>query len=666
MRLGGTCGLLILFLFLPSVAKARPGGAVEGIAHWFSPEFRRVEKRLAEIDGEMATLPSLTSAPFADRYGFRSETLLAPDQPEWLQLDLGRSRMIDRITVMPAFIPILGKRGEGYGFPRRFRIEVSDDPDMREATTVVDRTSEDVPNPGRYPEDFRIQPIQGRYVRMTSTLHFPVEDGFIWALEELLVLSGNEAVSIGSPMRSSSNFERFPNWSEWRSQDGQSTLGMPVTLEPSPTRGYLSGPTNDHHEQKWIRIDFGAERAIDQIRLLPVEREGFEMIETGAFPRGYRVELARDPDFQEVVWQFSKATDNLVGHPGDCAVVLPVHGEEARYLRLVTLHLWGAIGRQGYGLAEIQAYSGNENVALGQAVSASDEADAGEEWSPAFVNDGFTSRHALLPFPDYLDLIARRRLLSEERKKLRDERSEHLRTSGLILSYGGGTLGGLAVIGCGWLLLRQRRTRRRAVARLREQIARDLHDDVGSNLGGIALLGEMGSRNSDDPRTRDDFAAIRAAAESSSQAMQDIIWLVERGNNSLRDLISRMRETSDLILGEHRVSLKIDPADFRDRRLSLFFRRHFFFAFKEVLHNVSRHASAQAVEVRLRIGRRELSFEVEDDGCGFDLEKASRQGHGLANLKRRAGRMKGHVEITSRPGEGTHVKLVVPIQTSRS
>ncbi len=635
-------------------------------ARWFSPEFRRIENRLDEVDAELARLPSLKDAPFASRYGFRSGNLLDPEKPEWLQFDLERRQRIDRIVVMPAFIPTLGERGVGYGFPKRFRIEISDDPQMRRSTVVVDRTTADVPNPGRFPEDFRIEPTMGRYVRMTSTRHFPVEDGFIWALEELLVLSGNRSVAVWTPVESSSSFDRFPNWSHLRSQDGQSTLGMPVSIEPSPSKGYLSGPGENRNERKWLQIDFATEHEIDQIRLLPVEREGFEMIETGAFPRGYHLELARDPDFREVVWDFARPTTNLIGYPGDCAVTLQVPGVRARHLRLKTLDLWADRGEYGYGLAEIQAYAGGENVALGRPVAVSDRAATGRGWSPEFVNDGFNSRHALLELPEYLDLILKRRLLTEERARLADGRDTRLEDTRLILGYGGGTMAGLAVAGCGWLLVRQRRVRRRAVIRLREQIARDLHDDIGSNLGGIVLLSEVGSRQSHEPGARQDFLTIKEAAEQTAEAMQDIVWLIEGGNTSLRLLISRMRQTAELILGETDLHFDVRPPDFRDGQLSLFFRRHFFFAYKEALHNVRRHADARSVHIRIDIDRSHLEFEVRDDGRGFDPEKLSPDGHGLANLSRRARRLAGDCEIETLPGAGTRVRFRGRIRHPRS
>jgi signal transduction histidine kinase len=128
----------------------------------------------------------------------------------------------------------------------------------------------------------------------------------------------------------------------------------------------------------------------------------------------------------------------------------------------------------------------------------------------------------------------------------------------------------------------------------------------------------------------------------------------------LRALVSRMRQSTELILGDKAVSLAVDPPEFRDRQLSLFFRRHVFFAFKETLNNVRRHARATTVEVRIRIDARNLSFEVRDDGVGFDPQHLSAPGHGLSNLMRRADRLQGSARVESSPGQGTRVFLQAP------
>ena len=217
------------------------------------------------------------------------------------------------------------------------------------------------------------------------------------------------------------------------------------------------------------------------------------------------------------------------------------------------------------------------------------------------MTDGFSSRHRLIEYPEYLALVEQRGRLAKEQDLLFARRDRKVHMAGLVLGYGGATLGSVALLGWGWMLVRQRTLRYRAVAQLRDQIARDLHDDIGSNLGGIVLLSERWSRQSGETETREGFRAIKAAAEETSAAMQDIVWLIQRGNMGLRDLVARMRLSAQAILGDKPLSLTVDPPGFRDRPLSLFFRRHVFFSFKETLNNIRRHAEATVVEVRITI-----------------------------------------------------------------
>ena len=250
------------------IARQGAGGGelAERVARVFSPEMRRTEARLGQLAAQLASLPELRATAFASRYGFRSETLVEQERPQWVQIDMERSYPIDCVVAVPTHIPAIRNRGEGYGFPLRFRIEVANDPGMADAVTVVDRTAADVENPGLYPLIFRLKPAEGRYIRFTSTRHFPVEEGFVWALEELIVLSGNNTVGVGGISEASSSLELFPNWSVERVNDGQSVLGIPVTAEASPRRDYQSATTANPQEEKWLRLDLGREYAIDEVR----------------------------------------------------------------------------------------------------------------------------------------------------------------------------------------------------------------------------------------------------------------------------------------------------------------------------------------------------------------------------------------------------------------
>lgn len=654
--------MVMAVLVMWGSAAARGAEALESLARVLSPEMRRIEARATEIGTELGNLPQLRPEPFASRYGYRSGNIERQDDPQWVQLDLLKSESIDRIVAMPVHIPTIGKRGAGYGFPLRFRIEIADDPEMRDAVTVVDRTAEDFENPGRYPVDFRLEPVKGRYVRFTSTKHFPAEEGFMWALEELIALSGNRNPAIGKRVLTSSNFDRFPNWASVRIQDGQSALGMPETTEPSPTSGYLSAVADNPRVEKWLILDLGQEFPIDEIRLLPVESDRFEHHGLKAFPRAYEVECATDRGFAEITWRHRSTTNNQVGYPGGCAVTL-TPGKMARFIRLKATELWSEGLRYGYALSEIQVYSGNENVASGKSVVASDSSEEEEGWSPGALVDGFTSRYRIIELPDYLDLIGRRGELEIEAADLARRKEGKIRMAGAALTYGGGGFGLFLVVGWVWAVARQRILREKAVAQLRDQIARDLHDDIGSNLGGIVLLSEIGNAHSTDPQAREDFRVIKEAADQASASMRDIVWLIGRGQTGLRDQLAMMRQSVQLILGDREVSVSVEPEPLRDRILSLLFRRHVLFAFKETLNNIRKHSDAAKVEVVIRIDASCLTFTVRDNGAGFDPVAAEQSGHGLANLRRRAIRLGGTVRIESSPGEGSVVTFSAPLKS---
>ena len=80
---------------------------------------------------------------------------------------------------------------------------------------------------------------------------------------------------------------------------------------------------------------------------------------------------------------------------------------------------------------------------------------------------------------------------------------------------------------------------------------------------------------------------------------------------------------------------------------------------QEALHNALRHAGPSVVTVAVRDGGGSLVLEVTDDGRGFDLDAPSRR-FGLASMRERARAAGGRLDVRSRPGAGTTVRLEVP------
>lgn len=661
----------LLVASLPGLGCAQDGGGVaERIIRQQSPELRRIETRLGEIAREMERLPVVRDEPWGSRYGHRSADLPDETTADWLQMDFGRRCMVDMIALMPANLPHLGKKGAGYGFPKRFRVEISDDPDMRKSVVLVDRSKSDVANPGRYPLAFEFAPVPGRYVRITSLKHDLNEGVYCWALEELIVMEGNLTAGAGESISYSSSFELFPQWVPVRIADGQSALGMPVDVTASsPTQGYLSGRLNmkeagdppSEGTAKWCAVDLGEPETIEQVRLLPLESDTYEVVGGRGFPRRLRVQLSNDPDFKEVVWEGGRG-DYSLGYPAGCSINIPVPGIDARYVKVLAERMWSRDDWYVFGLSELQVYGSGRNLALGKPVYARDETDKppADGWSPAHLVDGYTSRYQLTEWPEYLRKMEKRGWLESEKVAL-----EHRRAAKLILGkrmLGGiGALAAVLVVASWiWGMVRHRVLRGREMEHLRQQISRDLHDDIGSNLGGIVLLSEIGSEHCPDEESRSDFETIRKAAEDATMSLRDIVWLIQREQVGLKDFVTRMRQSLRVILNHPDITLEVEPAMFRDRKLGLLFRRHVFLAFKEVLNNVRKHAQTRQATVKVWIGPDRLRFTVRDEGVGFSPEGAASPGHGLANMERRASRVSGSLRIDSAPGKGTEITFEAP------
>ncbi len=103
-----------------------------------------------------------------ENFGYRSTTVKKKETPKWVQIDLGKEQEFTAVKLWPAW-PLDIKSPPGDGFPMRFRIEVADTADFANPRLVVDRTGEDVVNPGAEPMMLEFPAVKGRYLRLTAT-----------------------------------------------------------------------------------------------------------------------------------------------------------------------------------------------------------------------------------------------------------------------------------------------------------------------------------------------------------------------------------------------------------------------------------------------------------------------------------------------------------------
>jgi ligand-binding sensor domain-containing protein/two-component sensor histidine kinase len=222
----------------------------------------------------------------------------------------------------------------------------------------------------------------------------------------------------------------------------------------------------------------------------------------------------------------------------------------------------------------------------------------------------------------------------------------------------------LAIFGGGvYLIYWYRRQSERKVDMMRNRIATDLHDDMGSTLSSIRILSEVASRNVEgqNPKAAMMLEKIKTDAAVLSENMQDIVWTIKTHNNSLGDVVTRMKEYALKVLEAKNIEFQSHIADsFRASKLNLAQRRNLYLVFKEIINNAVKYAGCSKVELFITQQGRYLKMVVEDDGCGFDLETI-KKGNGLTNLQRRAGEVNGRITIDTKPAKGTRIDLLVKL-----
>jgi signal transduction histidine kinase len=602
---------------------------------------------LPRLRSEIAALPAPPIGQQSERIGWHSTFSGTVNATKWLQIELDGAQPFDALALVPVDVAYGEYPGPGYGFPVRFRVEVSDDPAFSAPRLLAAYDDTDFPNPGDAPVFIPTPGAVGKFIRVTATRLWQRGDRALLALGEVIVLRGEINLAAMRPVTASDSYDNPPTWQSVNATDSQSVLGPPVLPEPSPGNGWHSQIAHTPDPLKWVQVDLGKEMPLDDVRIFPARPKDFPARSGFGFPVRFRVEAANDPDFTQPHVLFDQTGADFV-NPAENPVVIPARGVIARFIRVTATHLWERSNDFIFALSELQVSSGGKNAALGAAVSSLDSIERGS-WASKYLVDGFNSQHKLVEPSGWLRDLSRRREAvlelaaaeSRQRRFAAAQARSALRWSVAILVL----LAAAAAFG----VQRARRARRREVERLRQRIASDLHDEIGSNLGSIALLSEMALRQ--PAGAQSDLAEINRVARETAASMRDIVWLIKPGANTPEDLVAKLRETAAVMLAG--LDWKLD-CDGLASPLSLDCKRHALLIFKEALYNIRKHAAAERVTIRLAERDGMLELEIADDGSGFD-PSAITAGHGLESLRQRAQAMGGSLEIESSPGQGARI-----------
>ncbi|MDB6034638.1 MAG: hypothetical protein JWM16_4976, partial [Verrucomicrobiales bacterium] len=202
--------------------------------------------------------------------------------------------------------------------------------------------------------------------------------------------------------------------------------------------------------------------------------------------------------------------------------------------------------------------------------------------------------------------------------------------------------------------------REAALAKERERIARDMHDDLGASLTRIARLSEMAKFEGGEMPRR--LEKISTAAGELVDSIGELVWATNPKYDHLESMVAYFREYTAQHFEGAGIQCHVDfPEAVPAASVSADFRRQLFLVLKEALQNVTKHAQAKDVWVSLKISGEQLRLEVRDNGKGMDCKESPDFHHGLSNMRERVRLLGGKLEINSGLGKGTAVKAAVPL-----
>jgi len=231
----------------------------------------------------------------------------------------------------------------------------------------------------------------------------------------------------------------------------------------------------------------------------------------------------------------------------------------------------------------------------------------------------------------------------------------------------GGVLFVVFVLLTGFIVINRYRVLQRAkrqieIEKMRNDIARDLHDDIGSTITSINILSNVLIQQQGEPgANHSNLEKINVNSAQIMESMSDIVWAINPHNDTVEKLIYRMKEFAAEILEPLGISFRFEEkGDIASVKLDPAKRKDLFLIYKEAINNAAKYSRCSNIHITLQYDGRNLQMNITDDGGGFD-EATARKGNGIRNIRERAKEMPALLHYRTTIGNGTSVLIDVPL-----
>jgi signal transduction histidine kinase len=197
---------------------------------------------------------------------------------------------------------------------------------------------------------------------------------------------------------------------------------------------------------------------------------------------------------------------------------------------------------------------------------------------------------------------------------------------------------------------------------IRNKIAQDLHDDIGSTLSSISILSNLALKEKNANQTIATIHEIKDSSITLMEKMDDIVWSINPKNDSLENLLLRIKRFATTLFEAKNIDYAITiQENISEVKLPMEYRQHIYLILKEAINNLVKYADATKAVIQVSYRDSVLELMLQDNGRGFDISR-SYTGNGLLSMKNRADLMQAELAMKSNPGQGSSVSLRLKIK----
>lgn len=623
---------------------------ISKLARVVNPKLVEVENRMLRLDRESAKLARYQQFSLRCSLGYLGHRMTSNSPDPSIVMDFGKVMPLDTIYLIPCQRELVADSGI---FPLLFTIELSKEKDFSDAVSIYRSNQNIFRHMDGMPARFEAN-TDARYLRLSVQRGHDKGTYDVYGLSEIFVFSKGQPVSFNARVITSGDLEISPVWNPATLNDGRCPLGIWHHGKAVHGDGGDALVVDKSGTASTWTIKLVQPVAIDHIVLFPYQMYGSSY--SSVFPNSISVQLDSTGDNHSLL--LKEWSNPLYGSNQCTPLVFAFDQNRADTITITARTPWLLSERTMHALSEIQVWSAGKNIAQGLPVKRTHQ----QKSVPITVlTDGDSSESRIVNIEDWLDELIQRSQINMEMHSLRAIHRRLSTRSELNVSWASAVALGLTFLIPVYIFERRRIKSREHLDIIRKRIAADLHDDIGSNLGSISMIARTArkdlARLNGPTEVDQDLEEVELIARESSLAMRDIVWLLERKQDSIGDLVHRMRETAGRLLRGTEFSLDCATTK-TTAKLSLDAKRHLFLFYKEAIHNIIKHSQADQVSIRLWDEADKLVLEIMDNGVGLPIND-DQMPICAKKLEERAEVMNGDLQIDSASGKGTTIRLLV-------